>query len=368
MRGHRCCGLVVALLAGAFIRAAAAQDSPFNVRGLGTPGRFESVRSRATGGAFAAFDQLSALSEAAVVDVTRLTATAVGAASYLTDDLNGARGSRRTTRFPLFQVSGPLWHGFVLGGGFATYLDRSYRVVIADTIPLGGSQQAVTDHLSSDGGVTDVRLVSAKRVGRVALGMGLHLLTGSARVVAQRNFTDTSVYRSVTQTDEIAFTGMGYSASALVKLTEGLAVTGFWRTDRRLTSQVQTAVVAVNDLPVTIGGGVRWQPAPEAAFAASVTRRSWSSATDSGAFNTTSWSAGALLGSGRRPFRFGVRGGDLPFGPGRAPREFAIAAGTGLTLADGRGIIDVTVERLRRTGGALTETGWSVLVGLTVRP
>jgi hypothetical protein len=367
MRRHRCCGLVVALLAGVFVRAAA-QDSPFNVRGLGMPGRFESVRARATGGAFAGFDQLSVLSEAAVVDVTGITATAVGAASYLSDDLNGVRGSRRTGRFPLFQVSGPLWHGFVLAGGFATYLDRSYRVVIADTITLAGSQQAVTDLLSSDGGVTDIRLVAAKRLGRVALGVGLHLLTGSARVVAQRSFTDTSAYRSVTQADEIAFTGMGYSASTLVTVTPGLAVMGFWRSDTRLTSQVRTATVSVNDLPVTIGGGVRWQPAPEAAFAAAVTHRSWASAVDSGAFNTTSWSVGAQLGSGRRPFRLGVRGGDLPFGPGRAPREFAVAAGTGLTLADGRGVIDVTLERLRRTGGGLTETGWSVLVGLTVRP
>jgi hypothetical protein len=39
-----------------------------------------------------------------------------------------------------------------------------------------------------------------------------------------------------------------------------------------------------------------------------------------------------------------------------------------LTLAGGRGVIDLTLERLRRTGGGLTETGWSVLVGLTVRP
>jgi hypothetical protein len=367
MRGHRYCGLVVGLLAGAFVRAAA-QDSPFNVRGLGMPGRFESVRSRATGGAFAAFDQLSALSEAGLVDVTRLTATAVGAGSYLTDDLNGVRGSRRTGRFPLFQVSGPLWHGVVLAGGFATYLDRSYRVVIEDTITLGGSQQAVTDNLSSDGGVTDIRLVAAKRLGRVALGTGLHLLTGSARVLAERRFTDTSAYRSVTQADELAFTGMGYSASATVTLTRGLAIAGYWRADTRLTSQVQTATVAVQDLPVTIGGAVRWQPAPEAGFAAAVTHRAWASAADSGAFNTTSWSAGAQLGSGRRPFRFGVRGGDLPFGPGRAPREFAVAAGTGLTLAESRGVIDVTVERLRRTGGGLTETGWTVLVGLTVRP
>jgi hypothetical protein len=367
MRDPRCRGLVVALLAGAFVRASA-QDSPFNVRGLGVPGRFESVRARATGGAFAAFDQLSVLSEAAVVDVTSLTATAVGVASYLTDDLNGVRGSRRTGRFPLFQVSGPLWHGVVLAGGFTTYLDRSYRVVISDTITLGGSGQAVTDNLSSDGGVTDIRVVAARRVGRIALGAGFHLLTGSARVVAQRLFTDTSAYRSVTQADEIAFTGMGASASAMVTVARGLAVTVYGRSDTRLTSQVRAATVAINDLPITIGGGVRWQPAPAASFAAAVTHRSWASAADSGAFNTTSWSAGAQLGSGGRAFRVGVRGGDLPFGPGRAPREFAVAAGTGLTLAGGRGIIDLTLERLRRTGGGLTETGWSVLVGLTVRP
>lgn len=367
MRDARCRGLIVALLAGAVVRAAA-QDSPFNVRGLGMPGRFESVRARATGGAFAAFDQLSVFSEAAVVDVSRVTATAVGVASYMTDDLNGVRGSRRTGRFPLVQVSGPLWHGVVLAGGFATYLDRSYRVSISDTITLGGSGQAVTDNLSSDGGVTDLRVAAAKRFGRISLGAGFHLLTGSTRVLAQRLFSDTSAYRSVTQGDAIAFTGMGGSASAMLTVTRGLAVTVYGRSDTRLTSQVGAATVAVNDLPITIGGAVRWQPAPEAGFAVAVTHRSWASAADSGAFNTTSWSAGAQLGSGTRPFRVGVRGGDLPFGPGRAPREFAVAAGTGLTLAGGRGVIDFTLERLRRTGGGLTETGWSVLVGLTVRP
>jgi len=226
----------------------------------------------------------------------------------------------------------------------------------------------VTDNLASDGAVTDIRLVTAKRWGRVALGVGFHLLTGSARVLAQRSFTDTSLYRSVTQADEIAFTGMGGSASAMLTVARGLAVTVYGRSDTRLTSQVRAATVAVNDLPITIGGAVRWQPAPEAGFAAAVTHRSWASAADSGAFNTTSWSAGAQLGSGSRPFRVGVRGGDLPFGPGRAPREFAVAAGTGLTLAGGRGVFDVTLERLRRTGGGLTETGWTVLVGLTVRP
>src|SRR5438034_6965741 len=45
-------------------RDLSAQDSQFGIRGLGTPGRWESVRSRSSGGAFAPFDALSPLMEA----------------------------------------------------------------------------------------------------------------------------------------------------------------------------------------------------------------------------------------------------------------------------------------------------------------
>ncbi len=366
MRTARAAALV--LMALAATGTAVGQDSPLSIHGLGIPGRFESVRARATGGAFAAFDQLSALTEASTAGLTRLTATAAGAHTVLNDDFGGVTGSRRTSRFPLFQVLGTLGHGVVVGGGFTTYLDRSYKVTIADTITLGGSGQAVTDILASDGGVTDVRFVVARRWGRLALGGGYHLLTGSTRVAAVRTFTDTSTYRGVAESDEIAYHGAGYSASALLTLPH-VSITGFWRTDARLTSEVGGATVAVNDLPRTVGGAIRWQPAPDVTFAGSMLRRSWAVAADSNAYNTTSWSAGADVRLGGVPLRFGVRGGDLPFGPGgHAPSERAVAVGSGLTLSQGRAIIDFALERLRRRSAGLTETGWTALVGLTVRP
>src|SRR2546422_11193132 len=69
------------------------------------------------------------------------------------------------------------------------------------------------------------------------------------------------------------------------------------------------------------------------------------------------------------PIRLGVRGGQLPFGPGtKAPTEFAASAGTGRAFAQGRALIDLGVERLERRGGILTERVWTALVGLTVRP
>jgi len=94
--------------------------------------------------------------------------------------------------------------------------------------------------------------------------------------------------------------------------------------------------------------------------------RSWS---DAGGFNTTSWSAGAEVGAGPTPFRLGVRGGQLPFGPGTAaPTEFGVTLGTGKSFSGNRALVDLGLERLVRKGGGLTETAWTVLVGLTIRP
>ena len=346
-----------------------AQDSPFGINGLGVPGRAESVRARATGGALALFDPFSGLTDVAVTANDRLSANAVGSVSYITDDLDGERVSRRTTRFPLFQISGPAWGGVVIGGGFSSYLDRSYRVTLTDTIVLGGSQQQVTDVLSSDGGVSDLRVVAAKQFGPLAVGAGFHFLSGSSRVLASRSFTDTSTYRGVTQTDELAFRGTGISASAMLSLGRSVHLAGFARSDTHLRSELNVSEVARNDLPMMFGVGVYVHLTPYVALAGSVIRSNWSVAADSNAFNTTVWAAGGEFGSGRHPLRLGVRSGQMPFGPGTtAPKDFTISGGTGIVFAQGRGVIDVSVERQRRTGSGLTETLWTGLFGVTVRP
>ena len=59
----------------------------------------------------------------------------------------------------------------------------------------------------------------------------------------------------------------------------------------------------------------------------------------------------------------------VPFGPGGvAPTEFAVALGSGLTLSEGRGVIDFGLERLHRNGVGLTETVWTAMAGVTIRP
>ena len=363
-----------ALLAGAALLAAhvpiglSAQDSQFGVRSLGTPGRWESVRARSTGGAFAPFDALSPLSEAPLADIPQLTANAMNAASYRQSEVGGTTSSLRATRFPLLNVAGRVGPRLALAAGFTTYLDRSWAVTLRDSALLRGQQEPYTDAITSDGSVADLRLAAASRLNRlVAVGAALHLLSGSTRETAQRAFDDTS-FHTLRQSAEVRYSGLGVSGSVMLNPVPGIALTGWARVDNHLRATVGDSTSALTDLPRMAGGGLLLAPSRGVRIAGSVAYRGWARA-GAGAFDTWSWSAGAELGARGMPWRVGVRGGQLPFGPGpTAPTEFAVAGGTGRAFAGGRALLDVGVEHLDRRGGGLTERIWTVLVGFTVRP
>jgi hypothetical protein len=345
-----------------------AQDSQFGIRGLGTPGRWESVRSRSTGGAFAPFDPLSQLTDAPVADIGQLTATAMGGTSHRDVALGGTTTALRATRFPMMGVAGPVGPHLAVAAGFTTYLDKSWDVTLRDSLLLRDVRQRYTDEVTSDGSVADVRLVAAGRLSRrIAIGAGMHVLVGSTRETAERRFDD-STFHTVRQSAEVRYDGFGVSGSVLLGVAPGLSILGWARSDSRLRATVADTTSAVTDLPLMAGGALLFAPSPGARFAASAVWRSWSKA-GAGAFDTWSWSAGAEFGSRRMPIRLGVRGGQFPFGPGtKAPTEAAGSVGTGRAFAQGRALIDLGVERLERRGGGLTERVWTVLVGLTVRP
>src|SRR5213592_4635191 len=96
----------------------AAQDSQFGIRGLGTPGKWESVRARTTGGAFAPFDAFSPLTDAALADVRHMSASVTSGASWRSVDAGGLQSSLRGTRFPAMVITGPVTRRIVVGGGF----------------------------------------------------------------------------------------------------------------------------------------------------------------------------------------------------------------------------------------------------------
>lgn len=363
---------VVILLAAVALGAATsgrAQDSQFGIAGLGTPGRWESVRARSTGGAMALFDPLSPLADVALVDLGQLTAAAQAAAAYVRPQFATGPVSLRTTRFPVFTLAGPVGHGLVIGGGFSTYLNRSWDVVTHDTLTLRGLPEPVTDEQASDGGVTDLRVAAAKRLSpRLAVGLGVHALTGSTREHASRFYADSNLYRNTRQVGDVQYDGWGFSASALFDPLPAVRVAALYRSDSRLRAKVGGTETARDALPTTLAVGVRWALRPTARLAASATRRNWS-VSGANAYNTLDWSLGAELGGEAFPLRLGVRGGQLPFGPGgQAPTEFGMALGTGKSFAEGRGRLDFGLERVARSGAGVKESAWTLLMGLTVRP
>lgn len=345
-----------------------AQDSQFGIRGLGTPGKQESVRARSTGGAFAPFDAFSPLLEASLVDVRRVGGSVTGALSRRTVDIGGTQTPLRGTRFPALVIGGPIGRRLVIAGGFSTYLDRTFGISTSDTIVVRNDTVSVTDAVTSDGAVADLRLAAAGRVNRwFAIGGGLHLLTGSTRVEATRTFGDTA-YRNTTARDQVSYEGAGASVSALLDLGASLRVAGWFRADSKLRADIRGRTVAENDLPNSYGAGLLWRPGSQFALAATATWRDWTASAPNG-HNTLNWSLGTELGSPGSGFRLGARGGQMPFGAGsEAPTEVGLSAGLGKQFSAGRGRIDFGVERLQRKGLGLSEQVWTFLLGLTVRP
>ena len=367
IRMPRSLALVAGLLLGAGLQVLAAQDSQFGISGLGTPGRFESVRSRATAGAFAALDPLSSLVDAALGWADHLTISTGSATSYRAIEFPDGRTWTRATRFPVLELSGPIGHGIIVGGGFATYLDKSFDISTRGTVDIRGVPVPVIDRYTSDGAVSDLRLSVAARISpKFFAGAGLHLLTGSARVRAGRDFQDSS-YIDTFEASELTYDGFGASASVVAVPLRSLQLAAFVRSDTRLRARENATLLSRNDLPTTIGAALHWQPRPSASLAASVISQSWGSA-GANAHSTVNWSVGTEMGR-RLPLRLGVRGGHLPFGPGgKAPSEFGIAGGTGFSFSEGRGLIDLSLEHLSRNGVGLRERVWTFLVGFTVRP
>jgi hypothetical protein len=358
-----------ALLFMAIAASLSGQDSQFGIAGLGTPGRPESVRSRSTAGAFAPFDPTSSLTEASLVEIGSLTANASLSTSNRDVVTPTSSTWLRTTRFPMFSIGGPLGSRRVFASGsFSSYLDRSYSVVTAGTMMLRGKTEPYIDETESDGGVGDLRLGMAFRLSRrLALGIGGHLLPGSTHETATRVFGDSISYAVVRQVAFVHYEALGISGSALLTLGPALSIIAYARSDGSLHTYVGDTLTNVSDLPVSVGGGLRWTPSAKARFAGSATWHSWSGS-GSNSFDTINWSVGGEFGA-TNPVRFGVRGGQLPFGPGTAaPTEWGGSLGTGRGFARGRGFFDLGVEYLYRSGPGLNETVWTVLAGMTIRP
>ncbi len=357
----------------------AAQVSVYGIRGLGFPGRALNARTRALGGGLSVLDPGSLINPAAVAGYRAITAQMVAESdfrSYSVDTVHA--GGLSSTRFPLGQFSGAVGNTpFSFALGYAQYTDRSYDLQGLDTIMLRGQPVGFEERTTSRGGMVDIRGALAYRLGtRLRLGIGAHMLTGSAKLTLSRVFSDPAYQRYRVESEE-TLRGYGLSAGAVwlpaSPLVIGLAV----RTDTKATVDVDSLRVGSVDLPVSITGGFQLTPRRAVRWSASVAWRSWSSANADlagRAFDTWELGSGLELGAAdaggsRFPLRVGVRYATLPFSAtDQQPHELDVALGIGAAMAGGRGVVDVALERAMRRGGGASENAWQFLWTVTIRP
>ncbi len=377
--------LLLGTLLGALVPCVvSAQASQFGTRGLGLPGRGASVRAMAMGGGFSLFDAESSLNPAALTALENLAAGFTVLQEWRSPSNPVGDASLKDSRFPLVRVAGPLKSiGLWIGGSAALYTDQDFRIATTDTLMLRGEPVGVWDTTTSLGGLNDLQLGAALKLNDTwSVGMGVHVITGGTRVEVRRSFSDSS-FVSFRQRAELSHTGWGVSAGILGQLTPNLAVAAMARTDAKAHTDRDSTSLGTIDLPHRFGAGVRWQARPTLALAGHVLYRTWSAANSdllarggTGAQNTWEVAVGGeLVGDPerphRRPIRFGLRYGQLPFPlvPGEQGREFGVSIGTGTRFAALRAGVDLALERVWRSEGPdFSETAWIVTAGVSVTP
>jgi hypothetical protein len=377
--------LLALLVAGLASSSPAAADSVFGIRGLGLLGRPLSARASTSGGAFALFDGTSALNPASLAQFGGTAGWASLAATTRSFSDGALTSTLGSTRFPLFGFVTTAGRHAVVGVTVGEYLDRTWSVSTTQDTLLRDTAVTFQDQATSTGGVSDVQVGGAYRLGGgVAVGLGLHVLVGSTRQEIQRSFTlaGFSNYSEVATTE---FSGVGVSAGVSARITGRLAAAASVRFNGRLKATVGGTTSARVALPVELGAAVLYAPTNGIGLAATAGYQTWSRASadlaaagQPGTRSVWNLAVGGELTALRWrgdvvPLRVGYRWRQLPFPlaatGGTAPlSEQAVSAGLGIGLAGGRATLDAGFEVGSRSAGTARERFTTGFVGLTVRP
>jgi hypothetical protein len=369
---------------------AAAQSSQFSTRGLGLPVRAYSPAALGAGGGTAMFDTESALNPASLGSLFGLQAHGSALSSWRTSTNPVGQASGRDTRFPVFQVAGPVSTSeqgavrLVAGVSLSAYADRNLTIATSDTLTIRDVLLEVRDTVRTLGGLGDIRLGAAWNFSpEITLGAGLHLLAGSAQVRATR-IVMSPLYQPAVQVGEVSYLAFGASVGVQARLGDRLALAGTARFDA--PARVERDTIRVGDLtmPLMLGAGVQYAAHARLQVSGHLLHRGWSRSQASiealggqEARDVIEVAAGFTWGSSSRnvtrwPLRMGVHYTELPFPveAGGKGREIGVSLGTGVRMGlGGRGSFDIALQRIWRSEGtAYRENAFQLTTGFSVRP
>ncbi len=367
--------------AACLVPALAAAQGNLSVQGLGyPPGQF-SARSLGTGGAIGEMDPTSPVNPAAIIEFGAPALSMQMEPEFRSVTANGSSQSSSTQRFPVFVAAMPFGEHFMVGASSSTLLDRSWQTTSPQQQLIAGDTVRFNSTTKSDGSLNDLALTFAY-VPRswLRLGVALHAVNGRDVVTTSRFFEDTVRYGNTST--PIATTYAGNALSAGVEFVEpslgGIAVS--YRRGGPLEQKIGDTTLATAHVPDHFGVGVVFSGFSGTTLAFRTAYDKWAAlgsldAANGAAMNSWDSSVGAeftgpRLGDIPLSFRVGTRWRNLPFpAAGHQVHEGSLAGGVGLTLAQGRALFDAGLVRASRSAGiGVTESAWTLSMGLTVRP
>ena len=351
-----------------------------SIQGFGYPVGGQSARSLGVGTSIADVDPQSPFNPAAIVMNARAQGYFQYEPEFRSVNAGGKTASTRTSRFPLFMISGRQ-RSITLSLSFSSFMDRTWANSYADTQTVGAERIASTVLTQSEGGIADARFAAAYSLNeKVHFGIGLHAYPGRNRVSFGRAFADSAKAGAFELSDSYNFSGSALSLGTVLTPTTHLIISGDVRLGGSLRMRLgDSTVVGKGSIPFRAGVSATFDGIPGSVLSARVGMDQWTDMAGLGTAslglrNATDMSVGAevvgpRVGPSALLFRTGFRSRGLPFAYGtNAVREKAISGGLGLPVLAGRATMDLAVVRATRTAASVTEKAWVISLGVGIRP
>jgi hypothetical protein len=372
--------LMAALLAVA-LPAPIASQSLLNAAGLGLPVGLGDARARALGGVGIGLQGPALLGSDPAAAARFVLPSVVMTAQPTWVDFGrsdtGESGQFRGTRFPTLGVVYPAWNLGMVTLSIESMLDQRFEAERPITLQLLNESAPGTDHFTSEGGVSVVRVGLARALGENArVGLSVGRYTGSSVRRLVRTVSDTvafSSFESFQDGGRWSYSGTSVTGGASVTVAGiaelGGSVTWSGGLDATASEDTQGADRSY-DFPWELRVGASALLAPGLSLVAGMTRADWSDIDDdlsdgASVGSASTFGVGVELTRARllgrsAPIRLGYSRRDLPFAlSSSAATESAWTGGLGLRL-------DLAIEMGIREDGTVTEDFWRASLTLRV--
>ena len=370
----------IAVIGLAGTPAVASAQSLFAQRGLGLIFEPQSARSAGLGGVTLGLPGLEIPwnNPAAAVGLPAAGLLVGAQVDGFQASYSGLETSGTTTRFPVIVAAIPFGRKFAVTAGFGTFLDQRWAIEHRDTLIVDSDSLGVTDRVSSDGGVSRLRVGGGYLIApNLSIGLGLDLYTGGTDRVTARYFSGQPTPGCCSAQWEYSGTGalasLDWYPSPALRVSFAGSAGGTLKAKPKSDDKV--SVASDYSMPATVSLGASGRVTANTLIAASAGWSGWSSVDESlagaggardiwSAHGGLEWDALAILGR-PVPLRVGGRYQGLPFRAERATdapwsAEKAFSLGTGVVLGGGAARTDFSLERGRRGGvsDGLEESFW----------